>query len=73
MLVRQVTHASADCLRAQGLTPLQSGPRYQAGGWDIEERRRYDDVSAWYWAAHLGRTRGPWTALTIARPRKSGS
>ncbi len=82
VLVRQVTrptrllHASADCLRAQGLTPQQDGPRYQAGDWDIEERlvdadgRRFDDVSVWYWAAQLGRTRGPWTALTIARPRR---
>jgi hypothetical protein len=26
----------------------------------------WTDVSAWYWAALLGRTRGPWTAVTTA-------
>ena len=26
----------------------------------------WTDVSAWYWAALLGRTKGPWWAVTIA-------
>ncbi len=26
------------------------------------------DVSAWYWAAVLGRTKGPWWAVTVAEP-----
>lgn len=26
----------------------------------------WTDVSAWYWAAMLGHTRGPWFALTVA-------
>lgn len=28
----------------------------------------FRDVSSWYWAALLGRTRGPWRATTVARP-----
>lgn len=31
------------------------------GGWT--------DVSAWYWAAMLGRTQGPWWAVTVANER----
>lgn len=27
---------------------------------------QWSDVSAWYWAAQLGRTRGPWWAVTVA-------
>lgn len=26
------------------------------------------DVSAWYWAARLGNTQGPWWAVTVAEP-----
>jgi len=29
---------------------------------------QWSDVSAWYWAALLGRTRGPWWAVTVATP-----
>lgn len=29
---------------------------------------QWTDVSAWYWAALLGRTRGPWWAVTVAAP-----
>jgi hypothetical protein len=29
----------------------------QGAGWN--------DVSSWYWAAQLGRTRGPWYAITV--------
>lgn len=28
---------------------------------------QWSDVSAWYWAAQLGQTKGPWWAITIAR------
>ena len=28
---------------------------------------QWSDVSAWYWAAQLGRTQGPWWAVTVAR------
>jgi hypothetical protein len=28
----------------------------------------WNDVSSWYWAAHLGRTRGPWYAITVVSP-----
>ena len=28
--------------------------------------RRWTDVSAWYWAAVRGETRGPWWAVTVA-------
>lgn len=30
------------------------------------EGASWTDVSAWYWAALLGRTRGPWLAVTVA-------
>ncbi|HJY75874.1 MAG TPA: hypothetical protein VKE95_04545 [Burkholderiales bacterium] len=29
--------------------------------------RSFSDVSAWYWAAFWGRSRGPWWAVTVAR------
>lgn len=28
----------------------------------------FTDTSSWYWAAQLGRSSGPWLAITIARP-----
>lgn len=28
----------------------------------------FTDTSAWFWAALLGETRGPWQAVTVARP-----
>lgn len=28
----------------------------------------FTDTSSWYWAAQLGRSRGPWLAITTARP-----
>ena len=28
----------------------------------------YTDASAWYWAALLGQSQGPWEAITVARP-----
>ncbi|MDP2033642.1 MAG: hypothetical protein Q8K29_09560 [Polaromonas sp.] len=28
----------------------------------------FTDTSAWYWAAVLGQSRGPWQALTVASP-----
>lgn len=31
--------------------------------------RAWTDVSSWYWAAMLGRTQGPWIALTTATGR----
>lgn len=30
--------------------------------------RGFTDTSAWYWAAALGQSTGPWQALTVARP-----
>jgi hypothetical protein len=27
----------------------------------------WTDVSAWYWSVVMGKTKGPWTAITIAR------
>jgi hypothetical protein len=32
-----------------------------------EHGNSWTDVSAWYWSVVMGRTRGPWTAITIAR------
>lgn len=31
-----------------------------------EHGNRWQEVSAWYWAATLGRSKGPWWAVTIA-------
>ena len=28
----------------------------------------FTDTSAWYWAAVSGQSRGPWRAVTVARP-----
>jgi len=28
----------------------------------------FTDASAWYWAAVMGRSQGPWQAITVARP-----
>jgi hypothetical protein len=28
----------------------------------------FNDTSSWYWAAQLGRSSGPWLAITTARP-----
>ncbi|KQV53993.1 MULTISPECIES: hypothetical protein [unclassified Duganella] len=28
---------------------------------------QWSDVSAWYWAAQLGQTKGPWWAITVAQ------
>jgi len=28
----------------------------------------FTDTSSWFWAAQLGRSRGPWRAMTTARP-----
>lgn len=28
----------------------------------------FTDTSSWYWSAQLGRSRGPWLAITTARP-----
>jgi hypothetical protein len=28
----------------------------------------FTDTSAWYWAALLGQSHGPWQAITVARP-----
>jgi hypothetical protein len=30
--------------------------------------RGFTDASAWYWAAVLGQSHGPWQAMTVARP-----
>ena len=36
-----------------------------------DDGRRWTDVSAWFWAAALGRARGPWWALTELTPLPS--
>jgi exosortase/archaeosortase family protein len=35
--------------------------------------RSSSDVSEWYWLALLGKTHGPWFAVTIAQPLQNGS
>ena len=34
--------------------------------------RRFADTSAWYWAAALGQSTGPWRAVTVTRPWQAG-
>lgn len=34
--------------------------------------QRFADTSAWYWAAALGRSSGPWRAVTVTRPWVKG-
>ena len=34
--------------------------------------RRFADTSAWYWAAALGQSSGPWRAVTVTRPWQAG-
>ncbi len=33
-----------------------------------EHGNSWSDVSSWYWAALLGKSKGPWQSMTIARP-----
>ena len=33
----------------------------------------FTDTSAWFWAARLGRSPGPWQALTVATPLGSAT
>jgi hypothetical protein len=35
---------------------------------EASDGKAFTDTSAWYWAAALGQTRGPWLAVTRARP-----
>ena len=35
--------------------------------------QRFADTSAWYWAAALGRSQGPWRAVTVTRALSAGS
>lgn len=37
-----------------------------------ESGGQWSDVSAWYWAAQLGRTHGPWWAVTVASQAADG-
>lgn len=54
----RMLHSSADCFRARGLTFQGSERIYDADG------HCFDDVSQWFWAAALGRSHGPWLAVT---------
>lgn len=76
-------HPSADCFKANGYVlsaPASSGSWSEfiatRKGQTLTVRERIHDaaggahwseVSAWYWAVQLGRTKGPWWAITIAQ------
>lgn len=45
----------------RGETRLEVAERIEA-----TDGAQWSDVSAWYWAALLGRTQGPWWAVTVA-------
>ncbi len=75
-------HSSADCLRAAGyeVEKERAGRFFAfspggAGGWYVEEEIRpengekaWKEVSDWFWQASLGKTQGPWWAVTRIRP-----
>ncbi|MEF8712487.1 MAG: archaeosortase/exosortase family protein [Accumulibacter sp.] len=50
-------------LATRGATRLDVAERI-----DAPDGQQWSDVSAWYWAAQLGRTHGPWWAVTVAAP-----
>lgn len=54
----RLLHSSADCFRGRGLVFEGSERIYDAEG------HSFSDVSQWYWSAALGRSRGPWLAVT---------
>jgi hypothetical protein len=35
--------------------------------------QHFADTSAWYWAATMGRSSGPWRAVTVTRPLSAGA
>ena len=39
--------------------------------WIYDEDESWSDLSAWYWAATLGRARGPWWAVMVVETRSS--
>ena len=74
--------ANGYTLAPQPIT-LKDGQRWSGftatrGGQQFEVRERivdaaggqWSDVSAWYWAVQLGRTTGPWWAMTVAQSRR---
>ncbi|MCA9802639.1 MAG: archaeosortase/exosortase family protein [Cyanobacteria bacterium HKST-UBA02] len=42
---------------------------YDSGGGS--RKQSFTDVSAWYWSALMGRSRGPWWAITVVEPLPS--
>ncbi len=76
-------HSSADCLRAIGFEIENERPGLfmassAQGDWLVREsiredlhsssHRQWREVSAWFWSASLGRSHGPWWAITEIRP-----
>lgn len=60
--IKRVANERWSSFRAtRGKISLEVAERiYSADG------QQWSDVSAWYWAAQLGRTQGPWWAVTVA-------
>lgn len=71
----RMLHSSLECL------PGATGPAagFEWRGWKGEEYvedadgHRYTDISLWFWEAMLGRSRGPWLAVTRLRRGDSGT
>ena len=76
-------HSSADCLRASGyqIDSERTGRFFAFSsdgeqGWVVEEKICEDlgeesgwkEVSSWFWSASLGKSTGPWWAITKIRP-----
>jgi hypothetical protein len=46
---------------------LQVREMVMTGNGEQSAQESWTDVSSWYWNAFLGRTKGPWTAVTLSR------
>jgi hypothetical protein len=62
-IVRDSTGSQWHCFNAK----RPDGTREVCEQLQDGEGREWTDVSSWYWAATLGKSSGPWFAITLAR------
>ncbi|MEM1293983.1 MAG: archaeosortase/exosortase family protein [Verrucomicrobiota bacterium] len=73
-------HSSADCLRAAGWSIHSEKPgsflaqsnelRFSVEETISNSQQSWKEVSAWFWAATLRKTSGPWWAVTVIQPTR---
>lgn len=71
-------HSSSDCLRAAGWSIQAEKPgsfiaqsnhlRFAVNETITSSQQTWNEVSAWFWAATLRKTSGPWWAVTVIQP-----